>query len=441
VFLGFPYVPKECIPCLRDNIPQALAQFCLTEPNFWDSQEEVSLTCPHPLVFTLVPLLFWAAETITALSQPSLDTKCGRKRPLFVIAAIRATEDFRNMKRRPTSERTPQGTKTIVFLALPGSQILDITGPYQVFVRAAEIYQCMHPKEKSPYKVLLTSATRSKSIVSNCGLNLTASDTLGTIRGPVHTLLVAGGTGVEKATHDKEVVAWLRKMSPRVVRLGSICTGAFLLASAGLLDGKRAVTHWKWVEELACRSKKTTVDPEPIFIRDGNIYTSAGVLAGMDLALALVEEDLGSQIALQVARELVMYLRRAGGQSQFSTALALQASDRRQIEELRLWAVDHLTADLRVENLAVKTGMSPRNFARIFLKDTGITPARFVEKIRVEAARRRLEESKDALDKIASDCGFGSLQALRRSFTRGLRIAPSEYRKRFSDAPDSLQSN
>ena len=199
------------------------------------------------------------------------------------------------MKRRPTSERTPQGTKTIVFLALPGSQILDITGPYQVFVRAAEIYQCMHPKEKSPYKVLLTSATRSKSIVSNCGLNLTASDTLGTIRGPVHTLLVAGGTGVEKATHDKEVVAWLRKMSPRVVRLGSICTGAFLLASAGLLDGKRAVTHWKWVEELACRSKKTTVDPEPIFIRDGNIYTSAGVLAGMDLALALVEEDLGSQ--------------------------------------------------------------------------------------------------------------------------------------------------
>ena len=338
------------------------------------------------------------------------------------------------MKRQPTSARIEQGTKTIVFLAFPGSQILDITGPYQVFVRAAEIYQRTHPKEKSPYKVLLTSTTRSKNILSNCGLNLTASHTLSTIRGPVHTLLVAGGTEVEKANHDKEVVAWLRRISPRVVRLGSICTGAFLLASAGLLDGKRAATHWKWTEELACRYQKTTVDPEAIFIRDGNTYTSAGVLAGMDLALALVEEDLGSRIALGVARELVMYLRRAGGQSQFSTALALQASDRKQIEELRLWAVDHLTADLRIENLAVKAGMSPRNFARAFLKDTGFTPARFVENIRVEAARRRLEESKDALQKIARDCGFGSLQALRRSFTRGLRVAPAEYRQRFSDA-------
>ena len=322
----------------------------------------------------------------------------------------------------------------VVFLAFPGSQILDITGPYQVFVRAAEIYRRTHPNEKSPYKVLLASTTRSKNILTNCGLNLTASDTFCTIRGPVHTLLVAGGTGVEKACHDKEILAWLRKMSPRVVRLGSICTGAFLLASAGLLDGKRVATHWKWAEELACRYKETTVDPEPIFIRDGNTYTSAGVLAGMDLALALVEEDLGSPIALEVARELVMYLRRPGGQSQFSTALALQTSDRKQIEELRSWAVDHLTADLSVENLAAKTGMSPRNFARIFLKDAGITPARYIEKIRVEAARRRLEESEDAFEKIASDCGFGSLQALRRSFTRVLRVAPSEYRKRFSDA-------
>jgi transcriptional regulator GlxA family with amidase domain len=152
----------------------------------------------------------------------------------------------------------------------------------------------------------------------------------------------------------------------------------------------------------------------------------------IDLSLSVL--FLGSRIALGVARELVMYLRRAGGQSQFSTALALQASDRKQIEELRLWAVDNLTADLRIENLAVKAGMSPRNFARAFLKDTGITPARFVENIRVEAARRRLEESKDALQKIARDCGFGSLQALRRSFTRGLQVAPTEYRKRFSDA-------
>ncbi|MBV8969647.1 MAG: helix-turn-helix domain-containing protein, partial [Verrucomicrobia bacterium] len=161
---------------------------------------------------------------------------------------------------------------------------------------------------------------------------------------------------------------------------------------------------------------------------------SAGVLAGMDLALALVEEDLGLPITLEVARELVMYLRRAGGQSQFSTALAIQSSDCKQIEKLRWWAVDHLAEDLRVENLAAKARMSPRNFARAFLKDTGLTPARFVEKIRVEAARRRIEESEDLLDKIASDCGFGSLQALRRAFTRVLRVAPSDYRKRFSES-------
>jgi transcriptional regulator GlxA family with amidase domain len=238
---------------------------------------------------------------------------------------------------------------------------------------------------------------------------------------------------VEKASEDKEVTAWLRKVAPCVERLGSICTGAFLLASAGLLDGKRAATHWKWADELARRYKKTMVDPEPIFIRDGRTYTSAGVLAGMDLALALVEEDLGSPIALEVARELVMYLRRAGGQSQYSTALALQASDRKQIEELRCWAVDHLTADLRVENLAAQVAMSPRHFARVFSKSTGVTPARFIERIRVEAARRRLEECDDSMDKVARECGLGSAQALRRSFKRVLKVGPSEYPKRFSD--------
>ena len=324
--------------------------------------------------------------------------------------------------------------KTIVILACPGSQILDITGPYQVFVRAAEIFLRTHPDCKAPYKVLLASTTRSKSIPTNCGLNLTASVVLRSVRGPIDTLLVAGGSGVETASHDKDLTAWLRKVSSGVGRIGSICTGAFLLASAGLLDEKRATTHWKWANELARRYRKIMVDPEPIFIRDGNTYTSAGVLAGMDLSLALVEQDLGSPVALEVARELVMYLRRAGGQSQFSTALALQASDRKQIEELRSWAVDHLAEDLRVEILAVRAGMSPRNFARIFLKSTGITPARFVEKIRVEAARRRLEECDDSIEKIASDCGLGSVQALRRSFRRVLRVAPSEYRKGFSAA-------
>jgi transcriptional regulator GlxA family with amidase domain len=338
------------------------------------------------------------------------------------------------VKRRTAEDRVSASGKTIVFLGLPGSQILDITGPFQVFVRAAEIYLRSHPKQNSPYKVILAGTTRSRTILTNCGLSLTATDTFHSLPARIHTLLVAGGTEVEKVTQDADLIAWLQKVSPRVQRLGSICTGAFLLASVGLLDGKRAVTHWKWAEELARRFKKTIVDPEPIYIRDGNICTSAGVLAGMDLALALVEEDLGSPIALEVARELVMYMRRAGGQSQFSTALALQASDRKQIEELRCWVADHLSSDLRVENLAGRARMSPRNFARVFAKETGITPARFIEKVRVESGRRRLEESRDDLEKIARDCGLGSVQALRRSFLRVLRVAPSEYRRRFSNA-------
>jgi transcriptional regulator GlxA family with amidase domain len=260
------------------------------------------------------------------------------------------------------------------------------------------------------------------------------TETFRTLRGPIDTLLVAGGSGVEDAAQDEDLLVWLRKTARRVRRIGSICTGAFLLAEAGLLDGKRAATHWKWAAKLADKFKQTTVDPDPIYIRDGNTYTSAGVTAGMDLALALVEEDLGSPMALKVARELVLYLRRSGGQSQFSAALSLQASDRKQIEETRSWILDNLEQTLPVEKLAAKAGMSPRHFARVFLKDTGTTPAHFVERLRVETARRRLEESRDKLEKVANDCGFGSIQTLRRSFLRVLHVPPNDYRQRFTDS-------
>ena len=325
-------------------------------------------------------------------------------------------------------------SKTIVFLAAPCSQILDVAGPFQIFVRAAELFVEEYPARKAPYNVLLASTTRRRSVATNCGLVLTGTKTFRTLRGPIDTLLVAGGSGVETAAHDEELLLWLQKAAQRVRRIGSICTGAFLLASAGLLDGKRAAAHWKWAAELANRFKHTTVDPDPIYIRDGSTYTSAGVTAGMDLALALVEEDLGAPMALKVAREMVLYLRRAGGQSQFSTALSLQASDRKQIEEVRSWTHDNLRQDLPVEKLAAKAGMSPRNFARVFLKDTGTTPARFVECLRVEAARRRLEESHDKLEKIANDCGFGSIQSLRRSFFRVLHVPPNDYRHRFTES-------
>jgi len=336
--------------------------------------------------------------------------------------------------RRPRN--APPGanqSRTIVFLAAPDTQILDVAGPFQIFVRAAQLFVREHPTRKPPYNVLLASCTRRKLVETSCGLSLGTAKNFRTLRGPIDTLLVAGGNGVDDAARDEELLAWLRKAAQRVRRIGSICTGAFLLASAGLLDGKRATTHWKSAAELAEKFKNVRVDPDPIYIRDGNTYTSAGVTAGMDLALALVEDDLGLQIALNVAREMVLYLRRSGGQSQFSTALSLQASDRKQIEEVRSWAVDNLRKDLAVQGLAAKAGMSPRNFARVFARDTGTTPARFVEHVRVEAARRRLEESRDKLEKVATDCGFGSVQGLRRSFLRVLRVPPKDYRHRFTD--------
>ena len=325
-------------------------------------------------------------------------------------------------------------SKTIVFLAAPGTQVLDVAGPFQVFVRAAEILVREQATHRPPYEVLLASSTRRRSVITNCGLVLAGTETFRTLRGPIDTLLVAGGSGVEDAAQDEDLLVWLRKTARRVRRIGSICTGAFLLAEAGLLDGKRAATHWKWAAKLADKFKQTTVDPDPIYIRDGNTYTSAGVTAGMDLPLALVEEDLGSPMALKVARELVLYLRRSGGQSQFSAALSLQASDRKQIEETRSWILDNLEQDLPVEKLAAKAGMSPRHFARVFLKDTGTTPAHFVERLRVETARRRLEESRDKLEKVANDCGFGSIQTLRRSFLRVLHVPPNDYRQRFTDS-------
>ncbi len=332
-------------------------------------------------------------------------------------------------QRRSGSERR----KTIVFLGVPDSQILDIAGPFQVFVRASERFVDMHTGANPPYNVQLLSSTEHKSVRTNCGLAIAGALPYRAFRGPIDTLLVAGGSGTEQASTDEALLTWLRKTAKTVRRIGSICTGAYLLAAAGLLDGKRATTHWQAAADLAEKFKLVDVDPDPIYVRDGNTYTSAGVTAGMDLALALVEEDLGAPLALKVARELVLYLRRAGGQSQYSASLAVQASDRKQIEEIRSWAMDNIRQDLPVDRLAAQAAMSPRNFARQFVKETGMTPARYIERLRVEAARRRLEESPDKLEKVAADCGFGTVQSLRRAFLRVLRVPPNDYRHRFAD--------
>ncbi|MGH8100187.1 MAG: GlxA family transcriptional regulator [Chthoniobacterales bacterium] len=322
-------------------------------------------------------------------------------------------------------------TRRIVFVAGPGCEILDLVGPLQIFARASDMYCREHPGARPIYSVEVVSVSSNRSLTANCGLRFDANKTFRQARGKIDTLLVAGGDAIEQNEIGIGVVRWLRAIARRARRVGSVCTGAMLLARAGLLDGRRATTHWNWCQTLIKRAPRTDVDPNPIFVRDDNVYTSAGVTAGMDLALALVEEDHGSRLALQVARNLVLYLRRTGGQSQFSAALSLQATDRKPLRELEAWVLDNLSKPLTVPILAQRVAMSPRNFARVFTQEMKTTPAKFVERLRVEAARRRLEESENSMETIASECGFGNVNAMRNVFQRAMKIPPGQYRRHF----------
>ena len=328
-------------------------------------------------------------------------------------------------------EQVQTRTRRVLFIAGPGTEILDLVGPLQVFVRAAEMFSRQNPGSPPIYSVEVITTSRQTSVVTNCGLRIAAHNTFRRVRGEIDTLLIAGGSAIENDEIGIEAVRWIRKMAGRVRRIGSVCTGAMLLARAGLLDGRQATTHWNWCALLAGKCPRADIDPNPIFIRDENVYTSAGVTAGMDLALALVEEDHGSRLALQVARNLVLYLRRPGGQSQFSAALSLQLTDRKPLRELESWVLDNLNKPLNVPVLAERVAMSPRNFARVFTKEMKTTPAKFVERLRVEAARRRLEESRNSLETIAGECGFGNVNSMRNVFQRALRIAPGQYRRHF----------
>jgi transcriptional regulator GlxA family with amidase domain len=322
-------------------------------------------------------------------------------------------------------------TRRIVFVTGPGVEILDLVGPLQVFARASDMHARENAGSAPIYSVEVASISSRRSLIANCGLRITAHKTFREVRGKIDTLLVAGGDAIEQNEINPEAVRWLKRISPRIRRIGSVCTGAMLLARAGLLDGRRATTHWNWCQTLMKRAPRARVDADPIFVRDENVYTSAGVTAGMDLALALVEEDHGSRLALQVARNLVLYLRRPGGQSQFSAALSLQLTDRKPLRELEAWVLDNLHKPLTVPLLAERVAMSPRNFARIFTKEMKTTPAKFVERLRVEAARRRLEESHNSMEMIAGQCGFGNVNSMRNVFQRTLKIAPGQYRRHF----------
>ena len=317
--------------------------------------------------------------------------------------------------------------KIIHILAFENAQVLDVTGPLQVFASANDLLR--QRGLPLPYAVNVIAA-QPEPVRTSAGLALLA-EPLPAIDAPCDTLVIAGGWGVYAAAEDPTLVQWVRDKSRHTRRMASVCTGAFLLAASGLLDGCRVATHWTRCEELARKFPALTVEANPIFIQQGAVWTSAGVTAGIDLCLALVEDDLGRAIALEVARHLVVFLKRPGGQSQFSVTLSLQRSDSR-FADLHAWIADHLTLDLNIATLAAQAGMSERSFVRHYRAETGQTPARAVELIRVETARRQLADSTTSIKHIAMQCGFGCEETLRRSFVRALAVTPQAYRERFS---------
>jgi transcriptional regulator GlxA family with amidase domain len=329
------------------------------------------------------------------------------------------------MKSRTTAHKTT--SRTIVLLGFEGATALDITGPYEVFALSSRLAQ---GDSVPPYRLVLL-ADHAGPFRATSGLSLVADGSWRDFRGKADTLIVAGGPDMTHVVSNHMLLAWLRIMSTRTRRIGSICTGAFALAEAGLLDNHRATTHWMAVERLAKDYPTVKVDSDAIYVRDGKLFTSAGVTAGMDLALALVEEDLGRDAALAVARMLVLYLKRPGGQSQFSTSLQAQTTEGRRLASLLSWLAEHYHEPITVEAMAQRTAMSDRTFARVFVSETGDTPAFYLEKLRLEHAVRLLESIGISLDVAARDCGFTGREQLRRAFQRHRGITPQEYQKRF----------
>ena len=335
-----------------------------------------------------------------------------------------------------TPEKLPKAkpaiprAKRVLFVAFPQVGLLDLTGPQTVFWAATKAMQA----RGLPGYERINASVDGGLVTSAEGLVL-QTEPLAKIRSAsVDTIVVPGSPHItDVLDHSDKLVAWLRRASRTTRRTTSVCSGAFLLAAAGLLNEKRAATHWAMCDMLSQRFPAVTVDRDAIFVQQGAVWTSAGVTAGIDLALALVEADCGHAVAMEVARELVVFLKRPGGQSQFSALLQAQADDTASFDELNVWIASHLALpNLTVEFLAEKAHMSPRNFARVYKEKTGRTPAKAVEVFRLEAARRMLEDSKRNVDQIARQCGFGDEERMRVTFQRHLGVAPRDYRRRFA---------
>jgi transcriptional regulator GlxA family with amidase domain len=309
--------------------------------------------------------------------------------------------------------------RRVVVLVVPPIEELDLVGPVQVLSTATRL-----SRRHAPYEICVASTTRDRVIAGESGLSIVAHAYYRDLEGEIDSLLLVSGV-TTRNRRDAELSAWLRRAAPRCRRVGAVCIAAFLLAHAGVLTNQRATLHWKYAHELARLYPKLSVDPNPIWVQAGNIYTSSGFSAGIDLALAWVAEDCGSAVAAEAARELVLFLRRPSGQTQLSVTLAAQAGEMQPIQELQVWIADNLhRRDLSAAALADRVAMSVRHFSRVFTADVGTTPAKYVRHLRVEAARRLLESSRHDLRHVARAAGFGSVDAMRRAFVAVLGRPP-----------------
>ncbi len=325
--------------------------------------------------------------------------------------------------------------RTVVIVAFPGVQPLDAVGPFEVFAGAARAAGMLGGHGGHGGYGVTLSSTGDGTVRSESGLAL-GTEPLPDARTRIDTLVLAGGDGVHAARGDDALVSWITAAARRSRRVATVCTGAFLAAQAGLLDGRRVTTHWARAEQLATEFPSLQVDPDPIYIRDGKFWTSAGVTAGIDLSLALVQDDLGVEVAQTVARWMVMFLHRPGGQTQFASPVWVPRAERSTVRAVQSLVEVAPGGDHRLPALAAAAGMSVRHFARVFSVEVGETPGRFVERVRLEAARRELENSADTLEVVAARCGLGTAETMRRVFQRRLGVAPDSYRRRFRVVAD-----
>jgi transcriptional regulator GlxA family with amidase domain len=321
--------------------------------------------------------------------------------------------------------------RRIGFVIYPDCEILDVCGPFEAFWFADRMLGLLGRTQEPSYQLLVLGAAPGP-IRTMSGMEVVATHRYGDITDRLDTLVVVGGLGCEEASKDRDLVEWVRSIAPKARRVASICSGAFILAAAGLLHHRRVTTHWMYSDLLAKTYPSIEVDANLIFARDGNIYTSGGITTGIDLALALVEEDLGPEVMLGVSRALIVYPKRPGGQSQFRGHTSpLEKPMRPDFSELQAWMLAHPEADLSVSALADRMAMSPRNFSRLFHSETGLAPAEFAERARADAARYKLEQTLLPVETIAEECGFGNAERMRRTFQRLFDTSPTDYRARF----------